>query len=370
MITYFCKMNIKKVLEIEKWYEQNYVAELYGLRIVYDDIKSLIDKLPLPYKVSILGYSEQKTPIHKIKIGSGPKRILFWSQMHGNESTGTKALFDFFTFLIGKKYFKDIASKILTNCTLMFLPMLNPDGAQNYNRENANGIDLNRDAVDLEAIESRLLRNLLDKFKPHFCFNLHDQRTIFNVEGTTNPATLSFLAPSVDKQRTITKSRTETMSVIIAMNNVLQNLIPNQIGRYTDEFYPTATGDNFQKLGYNTILIEAGHYENDYNREIVRKYNFIALVAGLEYIVENHKHDDYQSYFKIPNNDSKFFDVIFRNAKIYKEGNFYITDLGVVYKYKMVNEKLLQYESVEKSGDLDGFFGYKEIDLKNKQYKP
>ena len=57
------------------------------------------------------------------------------------------------------------------------------------------------------------------------------------------------------------------MNVIVAMNSMLQKIIPNFVGRYTDEFYPTATGDNFQKLGYNTILIESGHYPNDYQRE-------------------------------------------------------------------------------------------------------
>ena len=39
------------------------------------------------------------------------------------------------------------------------------------------------------------------------------------------------------------------MDVIVAMNDLLQQMIPNHVGLYTDEFYPTATGDNFQKLG-------------------------------------------------------------------------------------------------------------------------
>ena len=65
------------------------------------------------------------------------------------------------------------------------------------------------------------------------------------------------------------------------MNALLEKIIPGHIGRYTDEFYPTATGDNFQKLGHNTILIEAGHYYNDYERDVVRKFNFYALLQGV-----------------------------------------------------------------------------------------
>ena len=158
--------------------------------------------------------------------------------MHGNESTGTKALFDLFNFFENPKELLEISKEILKKCTITIVPMLNPDGAIKYTRENAEGIDLNRDAVARKGVESRLLRTLLDDFNPDFCFNLHDQRTIFNVEGSDKPATISFLAPSEEVSRKITKGRTETMSVIVAMNDFLQQAIPNQIGRYTDEFYP------------------------------------------------------------------------------------------------------------------------------------
>ena len=52
--------------------------------------------------VKIIGKSVQKRPIYQLKIGSGSKNILLWSQMHGNETTTTKALFDFIPWLISK----------------------------------------------------------------------------------------------------------------------------------------------------------------------------------------------------------------------------------------------------------------------------
>ena len=215
-----------------------------------------------------------------------------------------------------------------------------------------------------------MLRSILDEFNPHFCFNLHDQRTIFNVEGTKNPATISFLAPSVDKKRTITKGRTETMAVIVAMNNLLQQVIPSHIGRYTDEFYPTATGDNFQKLGHNTILIEAGHFPNDYEREITRKYSFLALLQGLFFIASTDDYSDFKPYFDIPNNDKKFFDIIYRNATVIEDSKEKMVDIGVLYKYKVLENKTLdRYEHIEKKGDLSDYFGHQEIDLNKKRYK-
>ncbi len=350
--------------KLEQWYAVNFESKLTGLQIVLDDIQPLIKSLNSKFEVNLEGTSENENPIYRISIGNGKKRVLIWSQMHGNESTGTKAVFDLFKFFTDPGELSTIREQILNNCTLIFIPMLNPDGAINYTRENAQDIDLNRDAVDRKAKESQLLRIVLDEFQPHFCFNLHDQRTIFNVEGTKNPATISFLAPSEDKKRAITKGRTETMAVIVAMNKLLQKVIPNHVGRYTDEFYPTATGDNFQKLGHNTILIEAGHFPEDYKREITCKYNFYALLQGLYCIATNDIYDDYKGYFDIPNNDKKFFDIIYRNAKIIDDSGDRIVDVGVFIKYRMSSDnKFEAYESVERIDNLDEFLAHKEINL-------
>jgi hypothetical protein len=47
-----------------------------------------------------------------------------------------------------------------------------------YTRLNANEVDLNRDSQNLTQPESKVLREIFDLFQPHYCFNLHDQRTI------------------------------------------------------------------------------------------------------------------------------------------------------------------------------------------------
>ncbi|MBS3992390.1 MAG: zinc carboxypeptidase [Bacteroidetes bacterium] len=327
------------------------------LKITLSDVLPVFEKLKLNF-LNIAGKSELGNDIYHIKVGTGTIRVLIWTQMHGNESTGTKAIIDLLSFL-KDIFFSEFSEIIKSNLEIHIIPILNPDGAELYTRENALGIDLNRDAVNFLAAESKVLKSVLDKIKPHFCFNLHDQRTIFNVEGTRNPATISFLAPSVDEARSLVDSRKVTMSVIVAMNSVLQQIIPNHIGRYTDEFYPTATGDNFQKAGYPTILIEAGHYYNDYNRVEVTKYNFIALLQGLYFIATSNNFDNYEPYFKIPNNDKKFFDILYRNA--YYQNS--IQDVGVLYKYKVENRHLKQYSEIEKAGDLSDFFGHKEENL-------
>ena len=338
---------------LENWYASNFEKKLKGRRILFEDIKPLINNLPSKFEKEIIGYSENNIPIYKISLGKGSKKILCWSQMHGNESTGTKALFDLFNFFKSdNSEIKKITTKILEHCRLEFIVLLNPDGAINFTRENYNNIDLNRDAVDRSATESKLLRNCLDTFNPEFCFNLHDQRSIFNVDGHPNPATISFLAPSEDLDRTLTEGRKDTMSVIVAMNNLLQQLIPNHIGRYTDEFYPTATGDNFQKLGHNTILIEAGHFKDDYNRETTRKYNFYALIQGLYFIALSSNYSNHEPYFDIPNNNKLYLDIIYKNIK---DSDNNVKDIGIQLKYNLIGGVLSSYESIECTGDLSKY---------------
>ena len=46
-----------------------------------------------------VGTSVLGRPICSVKFGRGPRRILFWTQMHGNEPTATGAVFDLLNFL-------------------------------------------------------------------------------------------------------------------------------------------------------------------------------------------------------------------------------------------------------------------------------
>jgi hypothetical protein len=345
-------MSILTIDFLETIFKEEKETTLSGKWIRFKDLKGLFKKYEHAFQIAELGTSEKGTPIYRLKIGSGEKKILLWSQMHGNESTGTKALFDLFNCLLHSN--ENEIETILAACTLVFIPMLNPDGAEVYTRVNGNNIDLNRDAVDRKAKESKLLRNFLEEFKPQFCFNLHDQRTIFSVSDTKNPATISFLAPSEEETRALTKGRQETMNVIVAMNTMLQEAIPNHVGRYTDEFYPTATGDNFQKLGFNTILIESGHYPKDYVREVSRKYTFFSILQGLFYIATTTDFTSYKAYFTIPNNAKAFYDVIHRYPNAIK-------DVAYQFKDEIIEDKLVSHLTKIDKMTLKDKFGHHEI---------
>ncbi|TLP79705.1 peptidase M14 [Maribacter sp. ACAM166] len=293
-------------------YSKIHVSEIQGRYVTYDHLKVFISSLPPMFSVENIGTSVRGEAIKSITYGFGPKRILMWSQMHGNESTTTKAVLDLLNYL--KEDNHDI-TEIATSCTLKIIPILNPDGARGYTRINANKVDLNRDAQDLTQPESRILKKEFEEFKPDFCFNLHDQRTIFNVGTTNKPATVSFLAPAFDMERNSSPSRKISMQLIAAMNSKLQKLIPNQVGRYDDGFNSNCVGDAFQMRETPTLLFEAGHYKEDYEREKTRELIFHALLKGIETIISDSL-DDYtvNDYLSIPENGKQYVDILVKNS--------------------------------------------------------
>ncbi|MFK7782924.1 M14 metallopeptidase family protein [Psychroserpens sp.] len=339
---------------LKSLYKSHKETSLFGRYIHATSIFHLLDNDNIKPFVDCIGTSVNNENIHSITLGTGSKKILMWSQMHGNESTTTKAVFDMLNVLIASE---QLSKRVLDACTLKIIPILNPDGAKAYTRLNANGIDLNRDAKNLSQPESQVLRKVFDTFKPDYCFNLHDQRTIYNVEATNNPATISFLAPAQDKDCTITDTRKKAMEIIAVMNTNLQKQIPNQVGIYDDAFNINCVGDTFQSLNTPTILFEAGHFQEDYDREVTREFIFQSLMTAIQYISEtNITGSNHKNYLQIPRNEKLFYDIIIRNTS--KQ------DIGILYNEKLRDESIEFIPKIEKIYDLSTFYGHKEIDAR------
>ena len=226
------------------------------------------------FNVNEAGFSTNGRSINLITWGKGPKRIFLWSQMHGDEATATMSIADLLNFLSKPDQYKHIHDLLSEQCTLYILPMVNPDGAEVFQRRNAMDIDINRDFHRQESPEGRILRRLRDEINPHFGFNLHDQSTLWSAGNTGNPATISLLAPAYDEDLSINSTREQAIKVIAIMNSEIQETISGHVGRFNDEYEPRAFGDNFQAAGTSTILIEAGGYYNDPEKQYIRKIFF------------------------------------------------------------------------------------------------
>lgn len=354
--------NIAGLPDLMKRYFNFRVNEIEGRYLTYTHIHPLIESNRKNFLVKEIGSSSKGIPIHTITVGDGKIKILAWSQMHGNESTTTKAVFDLLQGFANNPE-DPLIRVIMQKLTIKIIPMLNPDGALNYTRENGNKIDLNRDALRLKEIESKLLRRIFKEFNPDYCLNLHDQRTIFSAGTNPYPASLSFLTPAMDQKREIYPERIISMKIISSIVSDLRQWLPNEIGRYSDEYNPNCTGDTFQSLGKPTILFEAGHFPNDYQRETSRKFVMAALFSALSTIaLENWKAHSLEEYYEIPENNKLFYDVILRNAQV----NSKVVDIAMQFKEVLKDDKIEFQLKVEKIDETIGYYGHTEVDCENK----
>lgn len=282
------------------------VVELQQRYLPPEHLEHWLRTLPKE-RIEVVGHSVQNRPIHAIQWGSGPVRVFMWSQMHGNESTTTRALADLIAYLLSL----DEDHPWHKQFRFLLIPQLNPDGAAAFTRVNANKVDLNRDAQNRSQPESKVLRTLFDSFQPHCCFNLHDQRSIFGAGHSGQPAQVSFLAPAADLGKTKTSARKKAAHLIVAMQTALASDLKGRVGRYDDAFNGDCVGDTFQGLEIPTVLVEAGHAGQDYQREECRTFIGIALKAALKALeqgVLNKEVNWPTAYDAIPENEKNFMD--------------------------------------------------------------
>jgi Zinc carboxypeptidase len=337
--------------------------------IKYEELKSLINQLnhKKQFQVSQLGESVEHRAIYSISFGTGKIKVLSWSQMHGNEPTATAAIFDLLKFFTQNDEYDVFRNNLLNKITFYFVPMLNPDGSEKYQRENAFNIDLNRDALKLQSPESKILWDYAAKLEPEFGFNLHDQSCYYTAGRTENNASISLLAPAMNRAKSINYVREKSMQIITEINNTLSRFIPGNIARYSDEFEERAFGDNLTRSGISTILIESGYFKNDINKDFIRKLNFTALLSAFHSIAEEtYTKIDYTNYFLIPENAERLFDLLLKNVTIKCCGSSYIVDIGIK-RNKLRNEITNEFYYISKInqiGDLSIFNGIEELDMK------
>jgi hypothetical protein len=349
-------------------YENFKEKSLENRRFKHSDIVPLIEQLQNKniFKVDKVGKSIEGRDIYLISMGTGKTKVFLWSQMHGDEPTATSALFDIFNLFLDDNAFPELKKFLLSNLSIYIIPMVNPDGAEELQRRNIVEIDLNRDVVRLQTPEAQTLKNVFDSLKADFGFNLHDQGRDYSARNSFNPASISFLAPSPDYEKTITAPREKAMKLIGDMVNVLNEFIPGHIAKYTDEYEPRAFGDNFTKWGTGVILLESGGWRGDREKQFLRKINCIAILSALNSIASgSYLKTGLSIYDSIPHNEKFMMDFILRNLILKRDDKDYIIDVGVNYEEVNINDARDFYlkASIEDLGDLSVYSGYDEIDL-------
>lgn len=353
-----------KLFPIDEIDYSKYINKKINSRIFsFDTIQNLIAENQT-FRWQLLGLSFEGRPIKMASFGKGPIKIMMWSQMHGNEPTATAAIFDLLNFFKSADF--SFIDDIIKACTIYFIPVINPDGLEKFTRRNAQEIDINRDFLAQQSPEGRILREIHSKLKPDFALNLHDQDMLYNTPETKKTVAMSLLAPSVSDEKNTDWTREQAMKVISCINHVLQKIKPLQIARFKDEFEPRAFGDNFQKAGSATILIESGYLEGDEEQQEIRKLNFFAILAALHAIsFKYYQEKDLINYLMIPEQKKQLLHLMIRNCIIKKHQKAYTVSIGLNYEEVMAtNRSLKKIWNIVDFGDLSTFTGLEEYNAK------
>lgn len=354
----------------EKFKEQT----LTHRRFKHSDIVPLIEQLKnnKDFTVNKVGSSVEGRDLFLISIGHGKKKIFMWSQMHGDEPTATAALFDIFNFFNDSSY-SQIKKHILSKVKLYFLPMVNPDGAERFKRRNLFDIDINRDASRLQTPEAIILKEVFDSLKADLGFNLHDQDPRYSVGNSFKSAAISFLAPAFNFEKDIDPVREKSILLIGRLTQMLSKFIPGHIARYSDDYEPRAFGDNFQKWGTSTILVESGGWKDDPEKQYLRKLNFLLLISSFKEIADNsYSTESADKYNNIPFNDKYLFDVLLRNMTLKHNELELKIDIAVNFiefasdNYNLIHKR----SSIQDIGDMSIFYGFEEFDFTGYEIRP
>jgi hypothetical protein len=335
-------------------------------RDIIPEVRSLSERSEGVLQEKEIGRSAEGRSIHRVSFGHGEKKILLWSQMHGDESTATLALMDMFNFLVETKGREPWAADLLAQTTIHVIPMLNPDGAEQIQRHTAVHIDMNRDARALITPEAQLLRASQRQLLPAYGFNLHDQ-ALWSVGSTPKVSALALLAPALDERRSTPPVRLRAMRVGAVIARALSQFVGGHIATYDDAYEPRAFGDGMQSWGTSTLLIESGHWPGDPEKLFIRKLNYIALFTALRAIGNGSFQDtELDWYRQLAPNGRMVFDIIVRGVELHDGAGTWSgkADIGMLvdpppHKRAAGEQPRVVVKEV---GDLSSFAGLHEED--------
>jgi murein tripeptide amidase MpaA len=144
----------------------------------YDQVLGWIEKFSTENRTLVtkefMGFSTQSRPIWLLRLStdrSAAKPLVFFNAAHhGDEVVSTEVVMSFAEYLV-QNVSQESIQRILKNFDLLIQPVVNPDGYNSRTRNNADGIDLNRDyplpgQVDrrfFQAKETRLLNKVFQE---------------------------------------------------------------------------------------------------------------------------------------------------------------------------------------------------------------
>jgi hypothetical protein len=316
-------------------------------------------------RIAERGVSAEGRPILVVTAGTGPARILLWSQMHGDEPTATSALVDLLSHLAAARE-EPATRHLLESLMIVAVPMLNPDGSVRNDRRNAQGIDVNRDALRLQTPEGRLLKELRDRHAPVAGFNLHNQSPYVTAGPGGEQAALAVLA--------VSGSENEPDGPAVALKTGLAGHVarvaavfgPGRVARYETGYTERAFGDSISRWGTPTVLVEAGGWHGPGEEERLVRLNFVVLLSALHALARGEAERDAAIYETLPRNvRGRLVDLVLRGATVHGGRGLppFTADLALAKPQAFAGDgRRLPAAAVIDVGDLAHLRGLEELD--------
>ena len=334
-----------------------------GLRKVIAQLQAAHPGL---FSIEAEGLSAEGRKIPALRLGTGPTKVLLWSQMHGDEPTATSALLDLLNWL-GQHRAEPEAQRILSNLTLWIIPMLNPDGAERTQRRNAQELDINRDALRLSSPEGHFLKDLRDRVQPLIGYNLHNQNPDL-LAGKGGPqVAIALLSVPGDEALSETPGTRRTKQLALTVQRLVGDLAPGRVSRYDMDYTARAFGDSMTRWGTSTLLIETGGWAGPGEAVRLVRLNFVALLGSLSAIADgSYTSLDASAYAQIPMNvRESLSSLVLRRVRLASGRALppFLADLAFVVPGPFAGDSQRRREpSVVEVGDLAHARGLLELD--------
>ena len=356
------------------WDAWPHTVEVSPFALKHEELRArlaaIAARYPGLFAIAEEGVSAEGRKIPLLVAGGGPTTVLLWSQMHGDEPTATSALLDVLEHL-GRTRKTPETERLLSRLTLAIIPMLNPDGAERTRRTNAQGIDINRDALRLETPEGRFLKSVRDRLKPSIGYNLHNHGPNVTAGKHGRQVAISLLSVPFDDAFTVNEGRRTTMRMAVLVRQLLEPWAKDRVARYDMDYTARAFGDSMTRWGTATLLIESGGFFGPGEASTLVHLNFVALLGTLHALADGSLAAvDAGAYDGIPlNTRDRLFDVLLRNARVVSGSGLppYRADVGMNFPPARAGFAGTSGRGgrggVSEVGDLTDFIGKREIDL-------
>ncbi|MGM0498026.1 MAG: M14 family zinc carboxypeptidase [Bacteroidota bacterium] len=106
---------------------------------------------------------------HKENIDNEKLTIFFFAQQHGDEPSGKEGLLLLINEILQGKH-----NEWIEHVDLLIMPQVNPDGGDENQRRNANGIDLNRDHLEISSPEVKAVHDVFQSYTPEVTVDVHE----------------------------------------------------------------------------------------------------------------------------------------------------------------------------------------------------